>query len=167
MSGFIDNRASEASEPSGALERMLTWHACRAMLPLVSRIAQDITLLHERLTKLRPELAYLDENRRQLDWPKRARRYHLEEEIRTLEGELRQAMTELESLGVALLEPATGLVGFPTLVNERRAYFSWQPGEETVAWWNYATDRIRRPVEQDWTIVPNENRPRRSRSRKK
>src|SRR5262245_35890795 len=60
MSGFTENRASDASERSGLPERMLTWHASRAMLPLVSRIAQDLADRHERLRLLRVEYAHLE-----------------------------------------------------------------------------------------------------------
>ena len=86
MSGFTENRTPGASERSEPHERVMTWHASRAMLPLVGRIARDITALHERLAVLRPEFAHLEENRRRLDWPGRRRRYQLEEEIAGLEA---------------------------------------------------------------------------------
>src|SRR5262245_33221690 len=124
MSGFTENRASEASERSGSPGRMLTWHASRAMLPLVGRIVEDIVQYHNHLSRLRPELEALDRNRREWAWPQRARRYQLEEEIVAVDGKLRAAIVELEALGLAVLDPTDGLVGFPTLVNERRAFFS-------------------------------------------
>lgn len=168
MSGFTENRASEAAERIGAPGRMLTWHASKAMLPLVSLVAQDVARHHRALVQLRPELDQLEKNRHHLDWPQRARRYQLEEELRVAEVEYRAAVAELDALGVALLDPTNGLIGFPTLVNQRRAYFSWLPGEEgTLACWNYAGDRLRRPVPQDWTQVPREARARRSKPRKK
>lgn len=167
MSGFTENRASGASERSGSPGAVLTWHASRAMLPLVSQIARDIRTHHQRLRQLRPELAQLDQNRRLLTWPQRARRYQLEDEIARAEADLRAVLAELDSLGVALLDEAAGLVGFPTLVNERRAYFSWQPDEDGLAWWNYAGDRLRRPVPEEWTELPREARARRARPRKK
>ncbi|MFO0842519.1 MAG: DUF2203 family protein [Gemmataceae bacterium] len=167
MSGFIENRESEASEKAGSPERMLTWHGGVAMLPLVSRIARDVTEHHGRLAGLRRELAGLERNRRQLPWPLRARRYQLADEVVVAEAGYRRVVAELEALGVALLAPEDGLVGFPTLVNERRAYFSWRPGEETLGWWNYATDRVRRPVPEEWTEMPREAWPRRVRPRKK
>jgi hypothetical protein len=146
---------------------MLTWHASKAMLPLVVRIAQDIVHYHGQLQQLCSELASLEENRRELTWPQRARRYELEDEIATAEVALRAIMAELDSLGVTLLDSTEGLVGFPTMVNQRRAFFSWKPGEETIAWWNYVSDRLRRSVPEEWTEVPRESRSRRSRSRKK
>lgn len=167
MSGFTENRATEASERSGVPSRMLTWHACRAMLPLVDGIARDVARHHGRLLACREELSHLERQRRQLSWPQRARRYQLEDEVVAVEGDLRAAVAELEALGLTLLDPIPGLVGFPTLVNDRRAFFSWQPGEEALAFWNYASDRVRRPVPEDWTQQPREERPRRVRSRKK
>lgn len=129
---------------------MLTWHASRAMLPLVSRIAQDLADRHEHLRQLHLEFAHLERERRILDWPRRRRRYQLEQEIVAQEGELRQLSGELDALGVALLDGSIGLVGFPTRVNERPAYFSWQVGEEGLHFWNYANDFKRRPVPDDW-----------------
>jgi hypothetical protein len=156
MSGFTENRTPGASERSGPSERVLTWHASRAMLPLVGRIARDIVAHHERLAQLRPELAHLEKNRRSLDWPQRRRRYHLEEEIAALEAALRTVLGELEALGVALLRSADGLVGFPTRVNDRPAYFTWLPGEESLGTWNYAGDSLRRPVPEEWTQQPRQ-----------
>ena len=38
-----------------------------------------------------------------------------------------QARTELEALGLALIDPDLCQVGFPTMVNNRKAFFSWRP----------------------------------------
>jgi hypothetical protein len=164
MSGFIENRASGAPERSGAQDRVLTWHASRAMLPLVERIARDVVELHGRLGRLMPEFSQLEANRRELPWAGRRRRYQLEEEIQATQADLRGVLGELEALGVTMLDAASGLVGFPTLVNDRRAFFSWQPGEEGLLFWNYADDFARRPVPESWTEVPRE-RPARKQSR--
>jgi hypothetical protein len=164
MSGFTENRASGASEQSGSHDRVMTWHASRTMLPLVGRIAGDVVQYHEQLTRMQPEFAHLERNRRTLSWPDRARRYQLEEDIASAQNEMRTLLAELEVLGLTLLEPALGLIGFPTLVNDRRAFFSWRPGETSVLFWNYADDLTRHPVPEDWTEVPSE-RPARGRSR--
>jgi hypothetical protein len=124
------------------------------MLPLAGRIAADIVRYEEHRARLQPEVTRLDRQRSTLDWPGRSRRYQLQEELAAVEANLRQAQAELEGLGVALLHPWTGLIGFPTVVNNRRAYFSWQPGEETLAFWNYAGDMVRRPVPEAWTKPP-------------
>src|SRR4051794_7615335 len=96
--GFIEKKASEASERSGQPERVLTWHTSCAMLPLVDRIAQDIASHHGRLAELRPELQQLENERRHLSWPQRSRRYQLEEDIASTEASLKFAVAELEGL---------------------------------------------------------------------
>lgn len=154
MSGFIENRASGASEQSGSPDRILTWQACKAMLPLVSRVAHDLAASNDRLRGLYAELAHLEKHRRTLDWPQRHRRYQLEDEIAAAESEARVLGGELETLGVALLDGSCGLVGFPTRVNDRPAFFSWMPGEGELNYWNYAGDHLRRPVPDDWTQPP-------------
>ena len=154
MNGFTEHRASGASERPDADNVVLTWDAGQAMLPLVGRIAADLVHCHQRLASLQPERARLDRQRHTLAWPERARRYQVQEELVAAEKDLHQALAELDALRVVLLDPAAGLIGFPTLVNNRRAYFSWQPGEERLGFWNFAGDALRRPVPEAWTKPP-------------
>lgn len=165
MSGSIEKRESGASERPGSSDRILTWHKSKSMLPLIRRIALDVRGRHERLGQLYAELAHLEKNRRTLDWPQRQRRYQLEDEVAGVEAEVRALATELETLGVALLDGSCGMVGFPTRVNDRLAHFSWMPGEEELSYWCYAGDHKRRPVPHDWTL-PNQPRPRSRKSKK-
>ena len=165
MNGFTERRTSGSEKP-GLHDRVLTWGASHAMLPLVRRIAEDVVRHEERLAQLQPEMARLDRLRHTLDWPGRSRRYQLQEDRRTAENDLRQTHAELEGLGVAVLHGRSGLVGFPTVVNDRRAYFTWQPGEDTLAFWNYNGDSIRRPVPESWTKPPKA-RSRRGKSKPK
>jgi hypothetical protein len=165
MSGFTERRAPEAPQRSGGHGVVLTWDAGCAMLPLVGRIAADLARLEAELADLRPEKARLDARRLQLDWPGRARRYELDREIAAAEADLRGCRAELDALGVAVLDGPSGLVGFPTIVNDRPAYFSWRPGEETLAYWNFADDLERRPVPEHWTHPPREPRAGKGRSR--
>jgi hypothetical protein len=126
------------------------------MLPLVQRIVADLVRHQECLARLRPERARLERNRLNLVWAERARRYEIDEEIAKVGNELRASRGELESLGVALLDGLAGLVGFPTIVNNRRAFFSWRPGEEGLSFWNFANDLNRRPVPVGWTNAVKE-----------
>jgi hypothetical protein len=153
MNGFTERRASGTEKP-GRNDLVLTWGASHAMLPLVERIAVDVVGHQECLARLQSEMAQLDRRRHMLAWPERARRYQLQEEIAVVEADLRQARAELESLGLTLLHGPTGLIGFPTVVNNRRAFFSWQPGEEGLAFWNYAGEGVRHPVPEAWTKPP-------------
>jgi hypothetical protein len=158
MNGYTEHRAPGASEPPDPFERVLTWEASTAMLPLVARIAADVRQHHQHLARLGPERDRLEYRRRTLAWPERARRYQLTEEMAEVEKDLADARAELEVLGLALLDAGAGLVGFPTVVNDRPAFFSWQPGEDAIGYWNFAGDGTRRPVPADWTKPPKERR---------
>ncbi|HEY7310466.1 MAG TPA: DUF2203 family protein [Gemmataceae bacterium] len=167
MNGFTENRAPGAYERPGPHDLVLTWGACHAMLPLVGRIVADVMRGHEQLAQLRPEQERLDRQRHTLAWPERSRRYQVQEEIAAVEKDLRKVYAELEGLGVAVLHGPSGLIGFPTIVNDRRAYFSWRPGEDDVVFWNFAGDPVRHTVPESWTKTPPAPRSRRGKSRRK
>ena len=59
-----------------------------------------------------------------------------------------------EALGFSTLG-TIGRVGFPTFVNNRRAYFSWQPGEDNILYWNYAGDDHRQAIPVSWLKQAN------------
>jgi len=151
MSGSTGRRASGASEHSGAEDSILTWGKSNVMLPLVDRIAQDILAHQVRLTELYTERESLDRQRHSLAWPERARRYRIGEEITDIENSLRGVLTELDNLGLTLLDPGEALIGFPTRVNERKAFFTWKSGETKVLFWTYAGELFRRSIPAQWT----------------
>ncbi len=151
MNGFTEPRASGASEQPGAGDQILTWGASQAMLPLVGRITADIVNNHRRHHQLQPELSRLERRKNALTWPERSRRYSIQDELLVLNREMQGHLAELSGLGVVLLDMAVGLVGFPTVVNDRKAYFSWKPGEEGLKFWNFAEEMERHPVPEHWT----------------
>jgi hypothetical protein len=120
------------------------------MLPLIQRVIGDILHNDKVIARLQPEQDRLDRQKRSLAWPERQRRYHVSEDLAVAERELQEAMIELQLLGVALLDPEVGRVGFPTLVNNRRAYFSWKPADEGVHFWHFAEESIIRPIPSAW-----------------
>src|SRR4051794_19459679 len=132
MNGFTGNRA-QGSGKHGSHEQVFTWNASADMLPLVGRIAQDVVQNRQRLGRLQKEQSSLDASKRTLDWKARSRRYEVQEEIGRAEAELRAHQAELEALGLTLLDADVGLVGVPTIVNDRSAFFSGQRGEERLA----------------------------------
>src|SRR5262249_22500714 len=141
------------------------WHASGPWRVRVSRAAQDPAGHQNGRAGLYPKRPQREMTRRTLDGPQRHRRYQVEDEIADAESEVRGLVGELEALGVALLDGSQGLVGFPTRVNDRPAYFSWMPGEDGLGYWNYAGDHNRRPVPHDWTQPPAP-RPRSRKSKK-
>jgi hypothetical protein len=153
MSGFTEYQASGASDLGGRPDAVLTWEQAQRMLALVRRIVLDIVHLVNRVAVIEPEKARLDRQRHDLAWPERQRRYQLTDELSRSLSELQIARVELDALSVVLLDAELGLVGFPTLVNNQRAFFSWKPGEESVEFWQFADNGRRRTVPAAWKDV--------------
>jgi hypothetical protein len=150
MSGSTENTAHDASEKPGRRDTALNLATTSKMLPLVQRIVGDVLESQRRLTQLLPEQEALDRQRRVLSWPQRARRYQVQEEVTALDRKIQEAVAELADLGLVLLDAEQGLVGFPTVVNKRRAYFSWRNGEEKVGYWQFPEETVRRPIPASW-----------------
>lgn len=155
MNGSTENRAQGASEKPGRRSAVLNLATARRMLPLVQRVVSDVMNYQRRLAQLRPEQYLLDRQRRTLAWPERCRRYQIREEVADAERGLQEALAELAALTVVLLDPALGRVGFPTLVNNREAYFSWQVGEDAVNHWHFPEDIARRLIPTSWAKTAN------------
>ena len=165
MSGFPGNTAN-ASERPERRETAMNLLTARRMLPLVQRIVEDILSDHKALEPLQTEQERLDRQRRDLHWPERQRRYQVHEDITGIERRLQDSLQELQKLALTLLDPKVGRIGFPTIVNDRRAYFAWRPDDEGLDFWSYAGDSQRRPVPEDWTR-PAKEKPGRGKARPK
>jgi len=118
----------------------------RKMLPLVTRIVEELQNRWNRLSELEAEQGDLDRRRRGLDWPERSRRYQITEEIAAEQRGLQEAVAELEQLELVLVDAIQGEVAFPTSINGRKAYYLWRAGEPDVKTWCYAHDPVRHPV---------------------
>ena len=144
-----------ASRPSRSQDRsgiVLDLPTVRKMLPLVRQIISDLLEAEQKLGGLLWEQGGLDRNRKDLTWPERQRRYFLLDEANKLEQRRKDTISELKELGVAVLDSAHGRVGFPTIVNQRPAFFSWRPDEDEVNFWHFAgDDERRRPIPVSWT----------------
>ena len=150
MSGF-PKKASQAAKPLNRSEPLFELPTVVKMIPLVQRIAADLLLTQVELSKYHAEAVQLDRQRRDLTWPERRRRYLVHDSINSAESRIRSFVVELESLGVAVMDLTTAQLGFPTIVNNKLAFFSWLPGEEMIGFWHYDHDETRRrPVPEAW-----------------
>jgi len=119
---------------------------------LIERIVADILSDQKELNRLAFEQEGLDRDRRSLSWPERGRRYAVQGEVSRLQNRLEEEIKELDTLGTVLMSPQTGLVGFPTIVNGKAAYFSWQVGEKGVSYWHFDGEDARRRFRRTgWT----------------
>jgi hypothetical protein len=149
MNGSMGYRASDAGETDRG-EVVLSLKTVQKMLPLVGRIVEDFLCHQQALSRLQPEEALLDRKKRTLDWPARQRRYSLKDELNGAENGMLDAREELNLLGVVLLDADVGRVGFPTMVNNRKAYFSWQAGETNLSSWHFVGESQCRPIPPAW-----------------
>lgn len=137
MSEHLGKKAYSEEETEGR-NAVLTLTTAGRMLPLIRQIVGDLLTFRQGLSKLQPEEDRLQRIRRTLTWPERERRYAIQEELAKLDREFKEALAEMEGLGVALLDPEQGRVGFPTKVNGKKAFFSWRPGEDGLHHWQFA-----------------------------
>lgn len=150
MSGFTGDTTFSASGKPGRQATIMTLDQAQSMVPLVRLIVQDAVNAQHHLGHLQPEQDGLDRRRRSLTWPERQRRYQVQEDVARYEKALAEARTELDALAVALLDEESGRVGFPTLVNDRRAFFSWTLGQGQITHWHYPGDDAGRLIPPGW-----------------
>lgn len=150
MPGPKENLTSGASPKKDRRGTPQTLTICRKMLPLVRQIADDLATVQQQLADLKPEADQLNEWRQFLTWAQRSRRYQLLDEQRKLEKRLKETTAELRGLGLAYIDPVAGRIGFPTIVNGKRAFFSWQRGEEGIHFWSFPDEKRRRAIPASW-----------------
>ncbi|MCY2947551.1 MAG: DUF2203 family protein [Gemmataceae bacterium] len=150
MSGFAEYQ-STSQWPGGrsALGEILTWEEAQSMLPLVAMIVRDVIDWTKALENTEALLGQLPDTR-QMDWAHRAKSYSLKDRQAECRRELRAAYLELETMRLTLMDQDLGVVGFPTLVNNRRAYFVWQVGDTSIKHWCYSCDTTRRQIPKSW-----------------
>lgn len=107
------------------------------MLPLVSRIVDDLLRLDRAIQAQREQLSGVDKLASTIDQP------DYQEELSDIRGSLdhdqqrfETFLGELKSLGVSPHLPFDGSVDFPTDLNRRHVRLCWQPGEDRVEYWH-------------------------------
>ena len=62
----------------------------------------------------------------------------IEDEMRKIVGEMKDAVDRVDEWGVALRDIGTGLIDFPALANGRPIWLCWRLGEGDIGWWHEA-----------------------------
>jgi hypothetical protein len=149
----MSNTPNRASNPAGKPRKKdlaLDLSTAKQMLPLVKSIVADIVNSRQAIVKLTPEQDRLERHRRDLVWLERQRRYQLKDEIAAAEKVLAVALTELNGLGLNLVDDENGEVDFPTKIHGRAAAFTWKMGDEMLRNWHYNGEEQLRPIPSDW-----------------
>jgi hypothetical protein len=150
MSRSRGNAAPKVSTKASRRHAILDLGTIQRMLPLVKHVLEDIRQTRLDLSRVLLEKDLLDQGKRNLAWPARSRRYQLPEQISELEQRLHGALAELSELGVVLIDPARGQVDFPTRVNGRKAFFSWELGQEGIRSWHFDRESAQRSIPAIW-----------------
>lgn len=62
----------------------------------------------------------------------------IEDEMRDVVGQMKDAVDQVDEWGVALRDIGTGLIDFPALANGRPIWLCWRLGEGDINWWHEA-----------------------------
>ncbi len=130
-------RAISDSDSTNPSISSFTPSSATQMLPLVSRIVDDLLRLDLSIKAQREQLSGVDKLSSTIDHT------DYKEELSDMRGSLdhdRQqfetVLNELTALGVSPHLPFDGSVDFPTELNRRHVRLCWQPGEERVEYWH-------------------------------
>lgn len=96
-------------------------------LPLVRRIALDITRTHATARELHSRLT------RRME---RSRRHDVEQELDAVVNKLQSYVDELNDIGAELKDYRLGLIDFVSTHEGREVYLCWKLGEERITHWH-------------------------------
>ena len=129
---------------------LFTIEQARAMLPLLRLIVTDISLSHRELTERKSNL------RRMLRRNEGKARFQIydaeiteiQEDLKNETAHLEDYVSELEQLGVILRSAHDGIVDFPTIIDDRPAYYTWQMEQQDIVDFHRAdeTTADRKPI---------------------
>jgi hypothetical protein len=121
----------------GRKKKYFTVAEANAALPLARAIVKDITALarelrerHERLSRLKPN------ERVSLGQAYQEEIQQVTAEFERDQERMREYVKELADLGIELKDFDTGLIDFPSQIDNREVYLCWRLGEEEVAHWH-------------------------------
>jgi hypothetical protein len=108
-----------------------------AMLPLVRAIVQDVTELARDLKEREERLARVQHaDAGHMVDAYREEVHQVQAEFNRDQERMHEYVEELRNLGVELKDYFTGLIDFPSRMDEREVYLCWRLGEPDVAHWH-------------------------------
>lgn len=123
---------------------------------------EEIHGCHLTVYRLKRRLRLLDDCRSSARFQVRRQLYDLAADLVAHERELTNLVDELGELGLELLDPLRGVVGFPFQwsekgESERKAYLllklSDDPGTE-ISRWRFEDEEHERAIPSDWRPIP-------------
>lgn len=131
-----DDLTPIASRP----RRRFTLDEARSALPLVSRIAADVSRTYAEARGVHDRMS---------NAPTREARRDFEADLDRVVNRLQVYLDELADIGVELKDYSAGLLDFVAVHEGREVFLCWKLGEQTIAHWHEvdAGFASRQPVE--------------------
>lgn len=120
------------------------------MLPLVRRITHDVMKYSRSIRHLSFRLKFITVEGEDIEQMFPREISLMRKRLDELQWKLDECLKELSLLGVEPELPSLGLIDFPSVIDEQRAYFCWRHDEPSVSWWHSLTGGFveRRPVSE-------------------
>jgi hypothetical protein len=141
--------AVSEAKVGGMRRRLYTPELASRSLPLVSRIASDVRDTAHEIRSL-----WLQKRGEKKDGH---RDDGLERRLARLRRQFSDLIGELDTLGVELKDPLSGLLDFRALRGGREVYLCWRLGEEAVDYWHTLDGGFagRRPMAEFYESSPS------------
>ena len=146
------------SERPAAGPKLFTVDEANAALPLVQAIVQDVVAVSQEIVERRERLSQIKGDRKPTAGdPYGDELAQIEEELEKERGRLYEFAAELRELGVELKDGLTGLVDFPSRMEDRVVYLCWKLGESEVLHWHELDAGFsgRHPLTADAVVTPD------------
>lgn len=133
----------------------------QATVPLVRHILADLTSVYANVHRTRRIVRMLDGCQKSSNYACRRQIHQAQADLALAEKHLHSVTEELEDLGVAILDPARGMVGFPFFWSPsvgskrvRRAMFLLKLSDDAakgICQWRFLGESTEHAVPSHWT----------------
>ena len=114
---------------TGLTKRTRDWPNCGRSFRSCATIGNSVAELQQKIRDVRSNNGSADHA---------AEIGRIEDEMRKIVGEMKDAVDQVDEWGVALRDIGTGLIDFPALANGRPIWLCWRLGEGDIGWWHEA-----------------------------
>jgi hypothetical protein len=126
-----------ASSETSKSPKLFTAAEANAMLPLVRAIVNDIVSRAKNLRERKDRIDRIRTSKATASGDIYAAEIsQAEQELEREQNQLLECQAELTELGIELKDYFTGLIDFPSRMDDRIVYLCWRLGEPSVAHWH-------------------------------
>lgn len=152
MSSFDEESTPNARRPIRCVRRVQTIFdlpAAMERLPLVRLLVRDLVdaeadRANARVALRRAEIAGRD------SWDDKKARFALTDQHETARKRVKAIRSEIEQLGLSVLDVVAGTAGFPTIVNGALAHLVFRLEDDGVKFWCYRDEQKLRAIPETW-----------------